>query len=250
VFLKPFVIQSSGIESRRWLHHGNMRTALLLAASLSAMFAADPAREAGREAKWKVPAIFEALGVRAGARIADIGCGDGFLTVRLAPAVGAKGKVFAVDIDDRALGDLRSRLEASGTKNVEVVRGREADPLLPEASLDGAVVLRAYHEFSQHREMLANIRGALRPGGRLVIADVQPAAEGRSRESQVASHVLSHTLVEQDFVEAGFRVVRSIPSFARVNDRENVWLIVAEPREVRYTLRVREMPLARAAGRG
>ena len=188
------------------------------------------AREARREVEWKVPEIFQALGVRSGSRIADIGSGEGFLTLRLASAVGPEGKVFAVDIDDQALGKLRKRLEGTGTKNVEVVRGSEADPLLPAASLDGAVILRAYHEFSRFREMLAGIRTALRPGGRLVILDVAPAGTdaGWNREQQFSRHVLACSIAESEVVEAGFRVVLSRLSFARLNDRETAWLVAAE----------------------
>lgn len=192
--------------------------------------AARAAREASREVKWKVPEIFQALGVQHGSRIADIGSGDGFLTTRLASAVGPEGKVFAVDIDDRALGELRKRIDHTGTKNVEIIRGRDADPLLAPASVDGAVVLRAYHEFSRYKEMLANIRDALRPGGRLVIIDIEPAGPdgGRTREWQFAQHVLACRIVEKELAEAGFRVVLSLPSFARVADRETAWLIAAE----------------------
>ncbi len=186
-------------------------------------------REARREVEWKVPEIFQALGVRQGSRVADIGSGEGFLTLRLASAVGPEGKVFAVDIDDRALGELRKRIEETGSTNIEVVRGGEADPLLAPASLDGAVILRAYHEFPRYREMLAAIRVALRPGGRLVIVDVEPAGAdaGQSRERQFSQHVLAHGIAQAEVIEAGFRVILSLPSFVRLNDRETVWLVGA-----------------------
>jgi precorrin-6B methylase 2 len=188
------------------------------------------AREARRAAEWKVPEIFRALGVRHGSRVADIGCGEGFLTLRLASVVGPEGKVFAVDVDAHALGELRKRIEESGATNIEVVRSGEADPRLVPASLDGAVVLRAYHEFSRYRDMLAGIRTALRPGGRFVIVDVEPAGTdtGGSRERQFSRHVLAYSIAEADVVEAGFRVILSLPSFARLSNGETVWLLAAE----------------------
>ncbi len=202
------------------------------------------ARDAARETKWKVSGIFDALGVRPGSRIADIGCGDGLLTLRLAASVGPHGKVFAVDVDDKALGTLKLRLEGAFAKNVEIIRGEEDDPLLAEASLDGAVILRAYHEFSHYREMLAKIRAALRPGGRIVIADVGASGNG-ARASQIARHVLSHRFAESELAEAGFRVVLSAPSFAQVNDAETVWLVAAERPEL-SSARARERAGARA----
>ncbi len=196
--------------------------------ALSADVARD-AREATREVEWKVPEIFEALSLRGGHRIADIGSGDGFLTVRLASAVGPTGKIVAVDVDVRALDRLKERVKETHTTNVEIIRGTDADPLLAPTSLDGAVILRAYHEFSQHQEMLSKIRAALRPGGRLVIADVGTADDGdRSRESQVSRHVLSHRIAASDLVEAGFRLVFTSPLFAHLNNGETVWLIAAE----------------------
>lgn len=184
------------------------------------------ARDARRAEEWKIREMFRALDVRSGSRIADIGCGDGFLTVPLAAAVAPEGRVFAVDTDDGALAKLRRRIEGSGI--VEVVRGDAADPRLAPASLDAAVILRAYHEFSSYREMLAATRAALKPGGRLVIADVAPGGANLDRSTQVARHVLASGIVENELVQAGFRIIRSEPSFARLNSGETAWLIAAQ----------------------
>jgi SAM-dependent methyltransferase len=196
--------------------------------SLQAAAQSDPARDAKRAADWHVPEIFRALQVDRGGRIADIGCGDGFLTLRLASAVGESGRIFAVDIDAGALERLRRRVDREGARNVEIVRGEAADPHLAPAAIDGVVILRAYHEFSQHREMLAAIRAALRPGGRVVIADVAPRDPSLGRESQVSLHVMAPRLVEQDLAEAGFHIAVSVPEFARLEHGETAWLIAAE----------------------
>jgi ubiquinone/menaquinone biosynthesis C-methylase UbiE len=205
-------------------------TQVVVWAAAPEMDAARTAREAKRAEQWKVPEILRALGIQHGSRVADIGCGDGFLTFRLASAVGAEGRVSAVDIDDRALRSLRERVEDSGARNVEVIKGEEADPRLAPLSLDAAVILRAYHEFGSYREVLAAVRAALRPGGRLVIADLAPADAGLegNRERQVSRHVLAPDIVEGDLVEAGFRIVLRVPKFAQVDGHEIVWLIAAE----------------------
>ncbi len=220
---------------RQTVHLAGVGAALLLAASCAAWAPGTDSdgvradREARRATEWKVKEIFKALGVQSGRNIADVGSGDGFLTVRLAPAVGPAGRIFAVDIDDGALRELKKRLKETGTTNVEVVRGGESDPHLAPASLDGVVILRAYHEFSHYREMLAAIRAALRPGGRLVVLDVEPASsDDRDRDRQFARHVLSHAIVEGELTEAGFHVTTSLPSFASLNGGETAWLIAAE----------------------
>ncbi len=192
---------------------------------LLALVAAEPSR---RQTEWKVTEIFRKLAVHPGANIADIGSGDGFLTIPLAEAVTPAGKVFAVDVNPRVLEQLKTRVRDHHLGNVEAIQGTDTDPLLAPDSLDSVVVLRAYHEFTYYREMLAHVRAALRPGGRLVVADVGPAVNGSSREEQVGRHVLASRLVERELAEAGFHVIESVDPFADLSNGERVWLIAAE----------------------
>src|SRR5260221_190867 len=99
-----------------------------------------------RETWQRVRDLFAAAGVHAGGKMADVGSGDGFLTVRLSPAVGTTGKVYAVDIDPTAAERLRLRLANARMTNVEVVVGAEDDPHLPVGTLDGVLIVNAYHE--------------------------------------------------------------------------------------------------------
>jgi precorrin-6B methylase 2 len=90
-----------------------------------------------------VSELFAAAHVSAGARVADVGAGDGFLTVRLASAVGPSGKVYAVDIDEKVLDGLRHRLADARIANVDVVVGGDDDPHLPADALDAAFIVNA-----------------------------------------------------------------------------------------------------------
>src|SRR5262245_50882968 len=110
-------------------------------ARLRAQPAAARPQETAREARQKVPEIFAAMGVGPGAVVADVGAGDGFLTTRLAHAVGPAGRVFAVDVDARALGQLDARVQQEALTNVTVIQGEANDPHLGVASLDAAVIL-------------------------------------------------------------------------------------------------------------
>ena len=115
------------------------------------LFAQERAAQERRREQWqKVDDIFAAMAIRPGATVADIGAGDGFFTSRLARAVGPDGRVFAVDIDDKALERLRKRLEEDAIRNVTVVKGATDDPKLPERVLDSALIVNAYHEMDQH----------------------------------------------------------------------------------------------------
>src|SRR5437016_2216313 len=83
-----------------------------------------------RDTWQRVPEIFGAMGVAPGAVVADVGAGDGFLTTRLSHAVGAAGRIFAVDVSDRALERLRQRVQEDVLTNVTVVKGDANDPHL------------------------------------------------------------------------------------------------------------------------
>jgi len=185
-----------------------------------------------RESRSNLPEIFSALAVRPGSRVADVGAGDGFLTLRLARAVGPAGMVYAADIDEKAIGQLRKRAALAGLENVVSIRSAPSDPMLPTDTLDGAIMLLTYHEVVPYREMLARILSALRPGGRLVVIDPAPPRERRerTRAEQVANHELDLDIVKNELVEAGFNVIRStdrlVPS-GREEERA-MWLIAAE----------------------
>ena len=138
-----------------------------------------------RDGWQRVPDILVVLNVVPGARVADIGAGDGFFTVRLARAVGPKGRVIAEDIDGNALARLRSHVTEELLDNVEVVHGEVADPHLPAGTLDAVLMVDAYHELEQLTSMLEHVRQALKPGGRLVLVDpIDPRLRGRPRGEQ------------------------------------------------------------------
>jgi rhodanese-related sulfurtransferase/predicted methyltransferase len=172
--------------------------------------------DGGRESWQRVPDVFAAMGVRAGAVVADIGAGDGFFTQRLAQAVAPGGRVYAVDISQGALDRLKTRVSAQGLTNIDAVLGATNDPRLPEGSLDAALIVNAYHEMREHQAMLTAIRRALKPGGRLVILEsVRENLKGAARETQEQEHQLASHFLQQDAIAAGFEVARLDENFTR-----------------------------------
>ncbi len=107
-----------------------------------------------------------------GQRIADIGAGDGYYVTRLSPLVGDSGIVYGQDIMPDYLAMLQRRVTGTGLRNVRVVRGDVHDPRLPELGVDVAVMIHMYHEIEQPFALLWNLATAMRPGGRLVILDL------------------------------------------------------------------------------
>lgn len=182
---------------------------------VAAIPAAAPAQESLREEWQRVPDVIVALGLEPGSRVADVGSGDGFFTVRLARAVGETGRVYAVDISAEALSRLRDRLRREGIDNVEVIEGEPDDPRLPEATFDAALIVNAYHEMVEHREMLAHLRRALKPEGRLVIIEpITTPMRGEPRFRQVEDHEIAPWYVTAELREAGFHVLQVVDPFA------------------------------------
>ncbi|MBK5098223.1 MAG: class I SAM-dependent methyltransferase [Gemmatimonadetes bacterium] len=208
------------------LNHQSPVPALLLLAL--ALQPADLRAQSGDRDQWqRVPDVIAALAIGPGSQVADIGAGNGYFTTHLARHVGSSGAVFAVEISEGELSRLRRLAEDAGLDNVEVVRGVIDDPGLPKQSLDAALVVDAYHEMTEHDAMLAGMRRALRPGGRLVIIDLVPNDRSASRDRQTESHRISIELVEQEVRAAGFEVLESDPEFTSTGRGTRQWMLVA-----------------------
>ena len=116
-------------------------------------------------------AALDALKIPKGASVADIGAGSGYITERLAARVGPTGRVFANDVQPQMLAILSRRLAVKKITTVTLVQGTSDDPKLAPASVDLELMVDVYHELSQPQLMLQRLRGALTPGGRLVLLE-------------------------------------------------------------------------------
>jgi ubiquinone/menaquinone biosynthesis C-methylase UbiE len=168
-----------------------------------------------------------ALAIGEGSRVADVGAGSGYFTEYLSREVGVGGHVYAVDISERSLSQLRRLAEEDGLDNIEVIRGEIDDPRLPERSLDAILVVDAYHEMTEYEAMLSGMYGALKPGGRLVILDHIPDDPSESRDQQTGSHELSIDIVEQEVSAAGFEILERDEQFTESGRNHGQWLLVA-----------------------
>ena len=122
-----------------------------------------------RDKSEKVSDILAALRAEPGKRIADVGAGEGFYSLRVARAVGPTGRVTAVDVSEEYLDKLRARLQQENVTNVDVVVGAVDHPHLPEGTFDAVLIYNAYHEMTTPEPILKAIYMALKPGGWLVI---------------------------------------------------------------------------------
>jgi protein-L-isoaspartate O-methyltransferase len=109
------------------------------------------------------------LGLKPGMKVADIGAGVGYYSLKIATEVGPTGKVFATDIQPGMIERLRANIAKSGLKNIEPVLSTEAATGLPDHAVDLMILVDVYHEFSQPRTMIQGLKRALKPDGRLVL---------------------------------------------------------------------------------
>ena len=204
-----------------------LTAALFIALAISAQ---DIAHESEREQWQHIDDIFAAMNVRPASVVADIGAGDGFLTVRLSALVGDAGHVYAEDIAEKRLAGLRKRVNDAHLSNVETILGSAADPKLPTGQLDAAVILNSYHEIEPYQEMLRHVYEALKPGGRLVISEPSPLAGEQTRPQQTAKHRIASAFVRAELSSAGFTVIESREKSAHIPDGPIYYSLVVAQR--------------------
>ncbi|UCG89177.1 MAG: class I SAM-dependent methyltransferase [Gemmatimonadota bacterium] len=159
--------------------------------------------------------VMDAIGIRSGMVGAEIGAGRGRYVVQLAVRVGESGKIFAEDIDARALRHLDQRCARWGLTNVETVLGEVNDPKLPEGALDFIFVISSYHHFADPVALLRNARTALKPDGMLAIGEWLPSSANDTEATTPED-------MEEQMNAAGYELER-IETFLEAN---NMYLYV------------------------
>lgn len=147
--------------------------------------------------------VLEAIGVKPGMVIGEIGAGRGRYTVQFASSVGADGLVYANDIDRNALDYLERRCKRIGFNNVQTILGEVSNPKLPENSLDIAFMISTFHHLDDPIGLLRNTAPALKTEGRLIIVEYDPDKPGASPGSST-----SKTRMREILEEAGFELIR------------------------------------------
>jgi predicted methyltransferase len=202
---------------------------------VTALGVAAPAYAQGQEPQdwkdrdsWQRPeAVMDALGLRAGGVVADVGCGRGYFAFRLARRVGAQGKVYAEDIKSEDIDKVRSMATAEGLSQIETILGAPDDPHLPAGALDAVLVVKAYHEMPDFDAMLEGLFRALMPGGRLGIID-REAEPGKPRGDYYDRHRIPAGLVRDDAMRHGFRFLRDEPGFTDPDDGAKLYFLLFE----------------------
>ncbi len=185
---------------------------------------------ADRDRWQRANAIIHQLNISPGSTVADVGCNEGYMTIKLSAFVGSAGKVFSVDVVQSKLDNLYNNINKRNITNVEVIKGDYDNPKLPHDVLDAVIILDTYHEMDDHDKILQHLKASLKPGGRLVLCE--PIAEKRrksSRHDQEKMHELSMNYALEDLGKAGFKVIKQEDAFVdRLKEKDDImWLIVA-----------------------
>ena len=156
--------------------------------------------------------LIASLQLKPGMTVADIGAGSGYFTRRLARAVGPEGVVYAVDIQPEMLQILGTKMAKAGLSNYRPVLGKLKDPSLPPASIDVALMVDVYHEFEFPHEMMAAIRKALKPDGRVVFVEYRGELDWVPIKPL---HKMTQAQVKREAAAQGFKWIETIDVLPR-----------------------------------
>lgn len=169
-----------------------------VAAIVGDSFSTEDARDRVGEAE----EVMRLAGIRPGMWVADIGAGEGYYTVRLAPQVGAKGRVLAEDIVPETIDRLAMRVQRDSLDNVAVRLGTPEDPKLPANSFDRIFLVYMYHEVTSPYAFLWHLRAGLKSDGEVVVVD---------SDRPIKRHGTPMAVLKCEFEAVGYRLIATAP---------------------------------------
>ncbi|MBA2541214.1 MAG: methyltransferase domain-containing protein [Deltaproteobacteria bacterium] len=167
---------------------------------------ADWLDRADREAREQPERVLDLLAIQPGSTVADVGAGTGYFTVRLAKRVGATGEVIATELQPEMLRLLDHRVSRERITNVRLIRGTEQEAKLPERCCDLVLMVDVYHELSSPPAIMAGVRRALKPKGRLVLVEYK----GEDPKIPIKpEHKMTLAQIKKELAPLGFAFVTS-----------------------------------------
>ena len=160
-----------------------------------------------RDERQKPRELVEAMNLRPGQTVADVGTGVGYMLPFLGHAVGPNGRVLAEDIQNDFLDKARTRARVANMNNVTFILGTDRDPKLPSDSVDAILVLDVYHHFDFPDTMLGHLRDSLHSDGKLYIVDYYKRPEAMPNNRAVEHIRLDEDDVIKEIEGYGFKLV-------------------------------------------
>jgi ubiquinone/menaquinone biosynthesis C-methylase UbiE len=150
--------------------------------------------------------IFEAIGLREGLTVCEMGAGDGELTIAAAKLAGPAGRVYTSELGDERVKTLRARTASSGLQQITVVEGDAVKTNFPEAGCDALFMRNVYHHFADPAAMNRSIAASLKPGALVAVVDFTPPgkeAERAADRGKDGMHGVTPETVERELAAAG-----------------------------------------------
>lgn len=162
--------------------------------------------------------ILEAIGVKEGITVCEMGAGDGELSLIAARTVGSTGRVYTSELGDERVRTLRSRAKESGQSHITVVEGAADRTNFPEETCDALFMRNVYHHFADPSTLNASILASLKPGGRAAVVDFTPPGKEAERpedRGKDGMHGVMPETVARELKAAGFEEISSEAGDAR-----------------------------------
>lgn len=185
-----------------------VQTALCLLAALSSASGATPVQRSS--SSLSVDDILEAVDVRPGATLCEIGAGDGELTIAAARAVGHEGRIYSNELGESRLRLLGEKVKTSGLSQIAVVAGDPTKTNFPDAGCDGIFLRDVYHHLTNPSAINRSIAASLKPAGRVAVIDFTPPGQQAltpAERAQDGQHGVTPETVKLEMKEAGLEPV-------------------------------------------
>jgi ubiquinone/menaquinone biosynthesis C-methylase UbiE len=173
--------------------------------------------------------ILQAVDVRQGGTICEIGAGDGEISIAMARIVGPSGRVYSSELGDARIRKLRDRVAASGVAQITVVAGDAARTNFPDGGCDGVLLRDVYHHFTDPESMNLAISSALKPGGRVAVIDFSPPGTVASCPKERAAegqHGVDPETVSREMERAGLA-----PVSAELSGQRWFMIVLSKPQQ-------------------
>jgi ubiquinone/menaquinone biosynthesis C-methylase UbiE len=174
-------------------------------------------RSVSADKRDEITRLAELLQWKPGAVVADIGAGDGSYSVLAAEQVGASGRVYATELDQNKLANLRQQVASRKLDNVTVVEGAIADTNLPSNCCDAIFLRHVYHHITQPQDFDSNLVRSLKPGGRLAIIDFPPwpnSTPPKGVPKNRGGHGVPQKVMVDELTSAGLQVEKVIDNWS------------------------------------
>ena len=200
--------------------------ALLSSAVLAQVPPASQTAQERRQAELDAPKLAEVLELKPGMTVADVGAGFGAMSVVLAKWIGS-GHVYATDIGEKQLAEIRDYVKREGLSNVTVLEGAATSTKLPADCCDAIFLRHVYHHLTAPYAFNKSLRASLRPGGRLAVIDFVPApgsAVPAGAPANRGGHGVKPDMVIDEMRAAGLIHVRTIDQWPP-DDKEPTYFL-------------------------